>query len=230
MCLTPAHVFGKLAVKRVLIVEDQRILSDLLEKVISESAFFQVVGRLDNGLEGWRHFEAEKPDLVVLDVGLPGLNGVEVLQRIKQSRPQTYVMMFTSRVEPAVIQAVLKAGADAFLEKNTSLVDLEKALQFAHAGQPYYSPVAMKIMRTLFSQPVGPSPLDKLSPREKEVLQLVAEGHSNKQISSALNLSMGTVNTHRWNLMRKLDLHDAASLTRFAIEQGLTEVHRQDGL
>ena len=210
--------------KRVLIIEDQLILSDLLSKIIKENPFFELLGRTDDGQTGLKLFEDTGPDIVVLDIGLPRLNGLEILSRIKKARPGTFVIMFTGRIEKKVIQSALKNGADSFLEKNVSLEELEKALDFARNGQPYFCATAMKVVRNMLTEPEPQSQLDSLTSREKEILQLIAEGNTNKEISSVLNLSLGTVNTHRWNLMRKLNIHDAASLTRFAIEQGLTSI------
>lgn len=210
--------------KRVLIIEDQLILSDLLSKVIEENPFFELVGRTDDGQAGLRMYEENKPDIVVLDIGLPRLNGLEILSRIKKASPGTFVIMFTGRIEKKVIQSALRSGADSFLEKNVSLEELEKALDYARNSQPYFCATAMKVVRNMLTDPEPQSRLDELTSREKEILQLIAEGNTNKEISSILNLSLGTVNTHRWNLMRKLNIHDAASLTRFAIEQGLTSI------
>ncbi len=215
----------KRTVKSILIIEDQIILSDLLSRVIEDKPCFRLVGRTDDGQEGVRLFEKTEPDIVVLDVGLPRLSGLEILRRIKKIRPKTFVVIFTARTEKRVIQEALKSGTDSFLEKNIGLEELEKALEFAYAGQPYFCPQVMAMVRGLLNEPQAGSRIDGLSPREREILQLIAEGHTTKEIGGILCLSIGTVNTHRWNLMRKLNIHDAATLTRFAIEEGLTEVN-----
>lgn len=199
-------------------------------RVIRENPFLELVGATGDGQEGVRLCERLRPDLVLLDIGLPGLNGIEVLQRLKKLDSRIFVIVFTSFTEPRIIQNALRAGADSFLEKNVSLEELEKALKLAESGQPYFSAAAMSAMRSMLQNPKEGGPLDVLTSREKEVLQLIAESHTTKEISSKLGLSIGTINTHRWNLMRKLKIHDAAGLTRFAMEHGLTRGKHGFGL
>lgn len=209
--------------KKVLIVEDQKILSDFLNRVIEENAFLELVGKAADGTAALKLYEETHPDIVVLDIGLPGLNGIEVLQRLKKLDRNIFIIVFTAHTETRVIQNAIRGGADSFLEKNVGLDELERALEMATSGQPYYSTAAMVAMKDMILQPEKESLVDCLTAREKEVLQLIAESHTNKEISNKLGLSIGTVNTHRWNLMRKLNIHDAAALTRFAIENGLTQ-------
>lgn len=209
--------------KKVLIVEDQKILSDFLNRVIEENSFLELVGKSADGTSAIEDFEKYKPDIVLLDIGLPGLNGVEVLHRLKKIKSSTFVIVFTAHTETRIIQNAIRGGADSFLEKNVGLEELERALEMAVSGQPYYSTAAMLAMKEMILQPEKESLVDSLTAREKEVLQLIAESHTNKEISNKLGLSIGTVNTHRWNLMRKLNIHDATALTRFAIENGLTQ-------
>jgi len=213
-------------VKKILIIEDQKILLDFLTRVVEDNPFLELVGNTDEGPRGITLCEELKPDLVLLDIGLPGLNGIEVLQRLKKMSKKIFVIIFTSYTDTRIIQNAIRAGADSFLEKNVGLEELEKALKMAEAGQSYYSAAAMVAMREMIQNPEEARLVDSLTVREREILQLIAESHTNKEISNKLGLSIGTINTHRWNLMRKLNIHDAAALTRFAIENGLTQHSR----
>lgn len=208
--------------KTVYIIEDQRILLDLLSQLVRKHPALELLGRTDNGRVALKELESLEPEVVLLDIGLPGINGLELLKRLKKKTPTVFVLVFTSHDEGKVVRAALRGGADSFLDKNVPLEELEEALDRASRGQSFFTAAAMQGMRDLVAEPHMDSPLDILTPREKEVLQLIAESHTNKEICSILNLSLGTVNTHRWNLMRKLNIHDAAALTRFAIENGIT--------
>lgn len=208
--------------KKVFIIEDQKILTDFLIHIIQDHEVLEFAGQTANGTEALKACQESNPDLVLLDIGLPGLNGIEVLHRLKRWKPELFVMVFTGHTESHVVQKAIRGGADSFLEKNTGLEELEKALEKAIQGLPYYSNTAMVAMKEMILKPDQQTLVDSLTAREREILQLIAESHTNKEISQKLNLSIGTVNTHRWNLMRKLNIHDAAALTRFAMDNGLT--------
>lgn len=209
--------------KRVVIVEDQVILSDLLAEVIADRPFLELTATYGDGLKAQSELEREAPDIVLLDVGLPGMNGLEILRSVKKHHPETYVLIFTGQEDAHTIRRALKAGADGFIEKRSKLETLDAALEAAEGGNPYYSGAALKCINSLFTQKLVDSPLEMLTEREAQVLQLIAESHSTKEISEKLNISTGTVNTHRYHLMNKLQVHDTAGLTRAAIEYGLVE-------
>ncbi len=213
--------------KKVFIIEDQKILTDFLVEVVKEHETLEFVGQTSNGTDALEACQQSEPDLVLLDIGLPGLNGIDVLHRLKRWNPELFVMVFTGHTESHVVQKAIRGGADSFLEKNMGLEELEKALEMAIRGQPFFSNIAMVAMKEMILKPDQQTLVDSLTAREREILQLIAESHTNKEISQKLNLSIGTVNTHRWNLMRKLNIHDAAGLTRFAIENGLTSSQSQ---
>ncbi len=209
--------------KEVVIVEDQVILSDLLAEVIGERPFLNLRATYADGLKAQAELERNAPDIVLLDVGLPGMNGLEILRSLKKNHPETYVLIFTGQEDAHTIRRALKAGADGFIEKRSKLETLEAALEAAEGGNPYYSGAALKCINSLFTQKLVDSPLEMLTEREAQILQLIAESHTTKEISEKLNISTGTVNTHRYHLMNKLQVHDTAGLTRAAIEFGLVE-------
>ncbi len=208
--------------KRVIIVEDQVILTDLLSRVIEVRPFLEISGIYHDGLEGDRAIQNKGADIVILDINLPGKNGLEILRRLKQGmNDPPYAIIFTGQGRSEIIRQAIRIGADSFIEKNSGLDVLEKALDMAESGQPYYSNKALLAIREILANPDVNSPLDILTDRERGVLQLIAESHSTKEIGDRLNLSTGTINTHRWNIMKKLDIHDVAGLTRFAMKYGL---------
>ncbi len=216
-CAVSSHF----SLKRVVIIEDEALLSSMLGRLIEERPFLELAGTASDGIKGVELFEEVRPDIVILDINLPGMHGLEVLRQIKRADKEVYVLVITGMPTGSNIRLAVREGADGFLEKNSEVDELEKTLDHANAGMPYYSALAMKAIREFLEQPDAPNPLDILTQREQQVLKLIAESHSTKEISVKLKLGIGTVNTHRWNLMRKLDLHDTAGLTRFAIRHGL---------
>jgi DNA-binding NarL/FixJ family response regulator len=208
---------------RVVVIEDQTILRQLLTSLLSSDPCYEVVGESGGGREALTLCLNLEPDLVILDVMLPGLNGVDLLQRFSKQLQKTRVLVFSSHENGTLVQEMLKHGAHGFVEKNVPLSILQDAIRQVAEGGSYFGPAIALLLRDAVRTP-GERPT-ALSPREREVLQLVAEGNSTKEIASKLNLSVKTVENHRTNLMRKLDLHDVASLTRYAIQIGLVAVN-----
>jgi DNA-binding NarL/FixJ family response regulator len=185
---------------------------------------FHVVGEAADGLEAVQLVERQKPDVLVVDVMMPGLNGIEVTRQVRQRVPQTRVVVLSMHAsEPYVLEA-LRHGASGYVLKDASSEQLVQAVREVAEGRPYLSPplseraIAAYVER---AQPAALDPYELLTTREREVLQLAAEGLSNTEIAQRLTLSPRTVEMHRGNLMRKLDLQSQTDLVRFAIRHGI---------
>jgi len=209
--------------KRVFIAEDQTILRDLIRRVLENYPQVTVVGTSGDGQEAYQECLELQPDVIILDIMLPYLNGVEVLRRLKTKSPQTRILVFSEACSRNVIKQAVEAGVDAFVEKDVELSELERAVDRVLVGETYFGPRVSDIMRRIMSNPDEDNSLHALTSRERQVLQLIAEGHTSKEIAQILNISYKTADTHRANIMEKLDMHNVAELTRFAISTGLTE-------
>ncbi len=211
----------------VLIAEDHTILRDGLRALLCSSEEFQVVGEASDGGQAIRTAVSLQPRLVLLDISMPGMNGLEALKEIKRQCPGTKVVVLTVHSAEEYVLAALKAGADGYVLKDAGSVELILALRNALAGKPYLSPgIAEKVIGGYLDGRRTLKPLsawETLTDRERQVLKLIAEGKTNKEIADYLYISPKTVEKHRANLMRKLDLHNAAAVTAFAIEKGLVE-------
>ena len=191
---------------------------------------FQLAGRTGDGLEGFELCLKHEPDLLILDVMLPNLNGMEILHRLKTQKPQTRVLVFSAINKNEVVRKLLESGVDGFLEKDAGLDEMEKAVHcvangqpYVANGQPYFGPRIVRIIRELMINPREAGSVESLTSREREIIQLVAESNSTKDIAEKLFISVRTADTHRSNVMKKLGIHDVAGLTRFAIAHGLVE-------
>jgi DNA-binding NarL/FixJ family response regulator len=166
-----------------------------------------------------------KPDLLVLDARLPGLSGVDILRRISKQLKNTRVLIFSGYESPALVREMLEAGAHGFVEKTAGLLEFKKGLETIANGGTYFGPGVAALLRNVVANNSPTGSVDSLTEREREILKLVAESNSTKDIAQKLNISVKTVDNHRTNLMRKLNLHDVASLTRYSLEIGLID-HR----
>ncbi|MFM1748894.1 MAG: hypothetical protein RLZZ188_2560 [Verrucomicrobiota bacterium] len=209
--------------KRLIIVEDQTAIRELLAEVIRLDDAFQVVGEAGDGQSAVQLCLDLKPDVCVLDAKLPGLNGVDVLRRIVPRLPGMRVLVFSGHESPQLIRAMLEAGAHGFVEKTAGLLELRRGLEAVAKGGTYFGPSVAALLRTVIAEPAGSVGDGALTDREREILQLVAESHTTKEIAAKLGISAKTVDNHRTNLMRKLDVHDVAGLTRYALEHGIVE-------
>jgi DNA-binding NarL/FixJ family response regulator len=207
--------------KRVVVIEDQTAVRDMLAEFIRQIPGYEVAGTFGDGQEGLTRSLALKPDIVVLDVGLPGLNGIEVLKQLTSNLPSVKVLVFSGRGSPGNIRELLVAGAQSYVDKMDGFSEFRKALEIISAGGTFIGPRMATAMRTLIRNPDGQRATHPLSNREKQILQLVAEGFSTREIAGRLGLSVRTVDNHRTNIMRKLNLHNVAALTRYAIQNEL---------
>lgn len=211
------------SLKRIFIVEDQTILRDLVRRVVEAYPQVAVVGTSGDGQDAYQQCIGIKPDIVILDIMLPYLNGVEVLRRLKSKLPNIRILVFSEACSRNVIKQSVEAGVDGFVEKDVELSELERAIERVIAGETYFGPRVTDVMRKIMSSPEEDNSLKSLTSRERQILQLIAEGHTSKEIAQILNISYKTADTHRANIMDKLDMHNVAELTRFAISSGLTD-------
>lgn len=213
---------------KVLVIEDETMLRDFVVEALESYPECELAGTYGDGLEAWEGCLKHEPDFVILDVNLPSLNGIEILGRLKAKFPETKVLLFSGFFTTSTIRKALKAGVEGIIEKTAGLEEMHKALQKVMAGQSYFGPKVVNILREIMVNPEHDDSLEVLSEREKEVLQLIAEGYSTKGIAEKLNISIKTAGTHRANLMQKLDLHGVAELTRYAIAKGLITVKSEN--
>lgn len=208
----------------MLLVDDHSIVRRGLRGLLEESGY-TVVGEASDGLEALKLAEEVHPDLAILDVGMPKLNGIEVAARLqKLDRPPGVIMLSMHADESYIIRA-LEAGARGYLLKTAADEDLLPAVRAVASGKPFFSPIVAGVLiedyvRRLHSRGLTDS-YHLLTDREKEVLQLLAEGRTNKEVATELNLGLSTVETHRANLMQKLNLHNTAEIVLYAVRKGV---------
>ncbi len=202
---------------RVVVADDHAIVRAGLRAVLDAAGDVQVVAEAADGRAAVEAVERLRPDVLLVDLSMPGLNGVEAVRRVRASTPSTRVLVLSMHAAPEYVRPALRAGALGYLVKGSGLDDLLPALRRVAAGLRFLGPEAAR----LAEQPDVGDDLDLLTPREREVLQLVAEGRTNREIAATLGLSPKTVDAHRTRVMQKLDLHDAQALTRYALRRGL---------
>jgi len=210
---------------RIVLAEDHTILREGLRALLSADPKFQIVGEAADGREAVRSVEKLGPDLVMMDLSMPRMTGMDAIREIKKRYPETKVIALTVHKTEEYLRTTLQAGADAYVLKDATHDELLMAIENVLEGKTFLSPgVSEKVIEGYLAgqgtrMPNSVSEL--LSQREREVLKLIAEGYKNKEIADDLCISLKTVEKHRANLMKKLDLHNAAALTAYAIEQGL---------
>ncbi|MGJ8638184.1 MAG: response regulator [Opitutaceae bacterium] len=214
--------------KKVIVIEDQTILRDLICQLVEGSSGMEVIAQSGDGAEGYQLCLEHEPDLVILDIMLPNLNGSEVLRRLKSKNSTINILIFSAAASNSVVNRLLKSGVTGYIEKNAGLNELEKAISLVSEGRSYFSPHIIDIMRELMINGGQDDSLDSLTTREREIIQLIAESFSNKEIAAKLGMSVRTADTHRTNIMKKLDLHDVAALTRWAIANKLVHLADND--
>lgn len=211
--------------RRILIVEDHTLLRAGLRALLSQDPDIEIVGEADNGRDAMRSIGSLSPHLVLMDLTMPGTNGIEAIAEIKRRYPEVYVLVLTIHKTDEYIHESLKAGANGYILKDATQDELRIAIRSVLAGKTYLTPdISEKVINGYLGggkSTGGTTAWESLTHRERQVLKLVAEGHSNKYIAEYLCLSVKTVEKHRSNLMKKLDLHNASTLTSFAIEKGL---------
>lgn len=207
---------------KVLLADDHTIVRQGLKLILSSHPDLEVVGEAANGREVLDLAEKLKPDVILMDVAMPELNGIEATRRLHQISPRTKVLVLSMHKEAVYVREILKAGARGYILKDAIDTELVNAIQSVARGDGYISPAISGALLNDYRQ--NPTdPLDLLSTREREVLQLIAEGKTNKEVATRLNLSVYTVDSHRGKIMEKLNLHSAGELVRFAVKNGLVD-------
>jgi DNA-binding NarL/FixJ family response regulator len=209
---------------RVLLADDHSIVRRGLRALLEEAGL-TVVGEAADGLEAARLCETLKPDLLILDIGMPKLNGIEVAARAQKLERPPGVIILSMHADESYIIRALAAGARAYLLKSATDEDLLPAVRVVASGKPFFSPAVTAVLvedyiRQLQTRGLTDS-FHLLTDREKEVLQLLAEGRSNKEVATLLDLGVSTVETHRGNLMQKLNLHNTAEIVLYAVRKGI---------
>jgi DNA-binding NarL/FixJ family response regulator len=197
----------------------------MLAEILRFDPAYKIVGESGDGQKACELLIEMKPDVVVLDARLPGLSGVDILRRVSKQLKTSRILVFSGYESPALVREMLEAGAHGFVEKTAGLVEFKKGLESVANGGTYFGPGVAALLRNVVANNNPTAGADLLTDREREILKLVAESHSTREIASKLGISVKTVDNHRTNLMRKLNLHDVASLTRYALEIGLID-HR----
>jgi DNA-binding NarL/FixJ family response regulator len=210
---------------RIVIAEDHTILREGLKSLLSSNPDFEIIGEAEDGREAIRCVEKFKPDLILMDLSMPRINGLDAIKEIKKRFSETKILVLTVHKTEEYILATLKSGADGYILKDSTHAELVLAVKNVLSGKHYISPgISEKVIegylegkKTLKRK----SSWETLTQREREILKLIAEGYKNKEIGDYLCISPKTVEKHRANLMEKLDLHNVQALTTFAIEKGL---------
>ena len=210
---------------RILIADDHGIVRKGLRLQLEQNTDFEVVGEATEGREAVRMAEELVPDVVIMDIAMPNLNGIQATTQLVKKNPQIGVIILSMYSDETYLMRTLAAGAKGYLLKDSADVDLHRAVEVVAQGKPFFSPAIADTlledyMRQLHQRGLQDS-YDLLTEREKEILQLLAEGKSNKDVAGILNLSPNTVETHRTRIMQKLDLHSTADIVLYAVRKGI---------
>ena len=221
----PRYCGMSMARVTILLADDHTLVRQGLKKVLEESPEWDVVAEAGNGRDAVREAEEHHPDVAILDIAMPLLNGIEATRQITKRSPTTKVLMLTMHADEVYVTQVLKAGAVGYLLKDSADVDLLRAVDEVAQGRSFFSPVISRVVLDEYVKRLEEhEPADayeSLSTREREILQLVAEGKANKEIASLLFVSTSTVETHRAHIMEKLGLHSAAEIVLYAARRGV---------
>jgi len=210
---------------RVLLADDHKLIRAGRRLVVDQQPDLSVVGEADDGRQAVELAKSLKPNVVVMDIGMPNLNGIEAARQIGEMDPGAAVVMLSMHSDESYVLRALSAGARAYLLKDSATTDLVQAIHAVAEGKSFFSPAVSKVLLQDYMRKLRRSgaedSYDLLSPREREVLQLVAEGKSNKEVASLLNLSVYTVETHRAKIMQKLNLKGVPELILYAVRKGI---------
>jgi DNA-binding NarL/FixJ family response regulator len=212
---------------KVLLADDHRMVRDGLRALLEQQDDMEVVGEAENGRDAVRQARDLKPDIIVMDISMPDLNGVDATRQIRRRCSGTRVMALSVHSDRRFVTEMLKAGANGYLLKDSAFEDLVRGIRTVMKGHTYLCPrVADAVVESHVRAPATEAEPSGsvLTPREREVLQLLTEGHGTKQIARHLHVSTKTIDTHRQHIMDKLDIHNVAELTKYAIREGLTDV------
>ncbi len=215
-----------MSVLRILIADDHEVAREGIRSVLESHAEWEVCAEAQDGREAVEYAGKLKPDIFLLDIGMPNLNGLDAARQILAVAPDARILILTVHDAEQVVREVLAAGARGFLLKSDAGRDLVAAVEALQQGRTFFTSKVEQMMVDGYLHPQEEaSGQCVLTPREREVIQLVAEGKTTKEVATALNLSVKTAETHRTNLMRKLDLHSVADLTLYAVRNGIVQIY-----
>jgi two-component system response regulator NreC len=207
---------------RILLADDHAVVRQGFKMILGAEPDMEIVGEAGNGREAVEQAEQLRPDIVVMDVAMPELNGIEATRRLAASMPHTRVIALSMHKDSVYVREILRAGARGYLLKDSGAGDLVSAIRAVASGESYLSPAVSNAVLDDYRKHVT-NPIDLLTSREREVLQMLAEGKTNKEIAVVLNLSVYTVDAHRGRIMEKLNVHSINELVRFAVRNGLID-------
>jgi DNA-binding NarL/FixJ family response regulator len=207
---------------RILLADDHAVVRQGFKMILSAQSDMEIVGEAANGREAVQAAEQLKPDIIVMDVAMPELNGIEATRRLLTSLPHARVVALSMHKDSVYVREILRAGARGYLLKDSGAEDLVRAIRAVASGESWLSPAVSNAVLDDYRRHVT-NPIDLLTSREREVLQMLAEGKTNKEVAGVLNLSVYTVDAHRGRIMEKLNLHSINELVRFAVRNGLIE-------
>ena len=212
---------------RIIVADDHQLMREGLASMLAEEADLEVVGQAENGTQAVDLVTSTGPDIIVLDIAMPDLNGIDAARAIHSRLPGVKIIALSMHTEHRFVVDMMKAGAAGYLPKSCAFEELGHAIRSVHSGRTYLSPaITGPVLKDLLDRMASDEETETfvLSPRERQVLQLVAEGKSSKEIAADLHVSMNTVIRHRQHIMDKLDIHTVAELTRYAIREGLSNL------
>jgi DNA-binding NarL/FixJ family response regulator len=214
---------------RILLADDHQIMRDGLRAILASEPSFEIVGEAENGREAAELCRELVPDVVIMDIGMPDLNGVEATRQIKADNPEVKVIALSMYADRGYVLGILEAGASGYVLKTGAYDEVHRAVKAVTRGNDFLSPDITQIVidaQVRSPSERGTSAQTSLGPREREIVQLLAEGRTSPEIAKRLHISTRTVETHRRNIMKKLDLHSVADITKYAIREGLTSLDR----
>jgi len=212
---------------KILLADNHKLFAEGLRTMLSKQPGTEIVGEANNGRMAVRLAHELSPDLVIMDIGMPELNGMDATRQIRTELPRTKVLAVSMHADRQYVAGMLSAGASGYVVKDSAFAELAQAIQVVMSGGRYLSQDVIGVVVDDYVQRLAPAPgsaIAKLSEREREVLQLMAEGHATADIATRLHVSRKTIETHRKNIMLKLELHSIAELTKFAVREGITSL------
>jgi two-component system, NarL family, response regulator NreC len=221
---------------RIIFADDHAIVRNGLRTLFRSSNEFSIVGEASDGVTAVELASEKKPDVAILDISMPNLSGIEATRMIKQNHPDMKVLILTVHEDEAYVYQVIRAGANGYILKNAEKNEILTAVRTVYANETFFSPGISRLMIDKFisraraeHQEDAQHP-SNLSKREQEVLRYISRGLTNREIADKLSLSLNTINTHRANIMQKLNIHDTANLVRYALEKGITSESADESL
>jgi DNA-binding NarL/FixJ family response regulator len=212
---------------RILLADDHQIMREGLKALLGRRSSLEVIAEAENGIQALSIARKDRPDVIVMDIAMPDINGIEVTRQLKSELPDIKIIALSMHSDRRFVSEILKAGASAYVLKHAAFEDLEKAIKAVMTGRTFLSADILEAVVSDYVSQLSSSEYDayrQLSDRERQVLQLLAEGNSTKEIAFKLHVSVKTIESHRQNIMNKLGIRTLAGLTKFAVREGLTSL------